>query len=89
MRKQTKLLLIASALFASLAAVPALLAQDSRDHGMMGSDGMKGNGGMMGMMGMVGSKMRMMEHCSEMMGNGSRQPNDQWRRNPSAPDQKR
>ena len=86
MRKQTKLLLIASALVANLAAVPALLAQDSRDHGMMGRDGMRGNGGMMGMM---DSKMRMMEHCSQMMGGGSRQPNDQWRRSPSAPDQKR
>ena len=81
MRKQPKVLLIASALVASLAAAPALLAQDSRDHGMMGRGGMMGNGGMMGIM---GSMMRMTEHCSQMMGGDSRQPNDQWRKAPSA-----
>ncbi|MCL4711800.1 MAG: hypothetical protein KJZ73_11195 [Pseudorhodoplanes sp.] len=86
MRKQPKVLLIAFALVASLAATPALLAQDSRDHGMMGRGGMMGNGGMMGMM---GSMMRMMEHCSQMMGDDSRQPNDQWRKAPSAPSEKR
>lgn len=43
MRKQTKVLLVASALVTSLAAAPALLARDSRDHGMMGRDGMMGN----------------------------------------------
>jgi Spy/CpxP family protein refolding chaperone len=85
MRKQTKVLLIAFALVASLAAAPALLANDSRDHGMMGRGGMMGNGGMMGMM---GSMMRMMEHCSQMMGDDSRQPNDQWRKAP-APGEKR
>jgi hypothetical protein len=83
MRKQTKVLLIASALVAGLAAAPALLAQDSRDHGMMGRGGMMGNGKMMG------SMMRMMEHCSQMMGDDSRQPNDQWRKGPSAPSEKR
>lgn len=86
MRKQTKVLLIASALVTSLAVAPALFAQDSRDHEMMGRDGMMGNGGMMGMM---GSMMRMMEHCSQMMGNDSRQPNDQWRKAPSAPSEPR
>ena len=85
MRKQTKVLLIATILTASLAAAPALLAQDSHDrHGMMGRDG----NGMMGKGGM-GSMMRMMEHCGQMMGEGSRQPNDQWRKPPSAPSEKR
>ena len=83
MRKQTKALLIASALVTSLAVAPTLFAQDSRDHGMMGRDGMMGNGGMMG------SMMRMMEHCSQMMGDDSRQPNDQWRKAPSAPSETR
>ena len=83
MRRQTKVLLIASALVTSLAVAPALLAQDSRDHGMMGRDDMMGNGGMMD------SMMRMMEHCSQMMGDDSRQPNDQWRKVPSAPSEKR
>ncbi len=86
MRKQTKVLLIASVFVTSLAVAPTLLAQDSRDHGMMGRDGMMGNGGMMGMM---GSMMRMMEHCSQMMGDDTRQPNDQWRKAPSTPSEKR
>ncbi|MBX9826981.1 MAG: hypothetical protein K2Y27_18575 [Xanthobacteraceae bacterium] len=64
MRKQPKVLLIASALVASLAAAPALFAHDSGDHGMM-------------------------EHCGQMMGDDSRQPNDQWRKAPSAPSEKR
>ena len=83
MRRQTKVLLIASVFFTSLAVAPALFAQDSRDHGMMGRDGMMGNGGMMG------SMMRMMEHCSQMMGDDTRQPSDQWRKAPSAPSEKR
>lgn len=82
MRKKMKVLLIASALAASLAAAPALLAHDGRDRGMMGRDGMMGNGGMMGMM---GSMKRMMEHCSQMMGDDTQQPNDQWWKAPSAP----
>ena len=86
MRRQAKVLLIASALVTSFAVAPALLAQGSRDHRMMGRDGMMGNGGMMGMM---GSMMRMMEHCSQMMGDDTRQPNDQWRKAPSAPSEKR
>ena len=85
MHKQTKVLLVAAALAASLAAAPALLANDSRDHGMMRRGGMMSNGGVMGMM---GSMMRMMERCSQMMGDGSRQPNDQWRKAP-APSEKR
>lgn len=85
MRKHTKVLLITSALVTSLAA-PALLAHDSRDRGMIRRDGMMRNGGMMGTM---GSMMRMMEHCSQMMGDDSRQPNDQWRKAPSAPSEKR
>ena len=86
MRKQPKVLLITSAFVASLVAAPALFAQDSRDHGMMGPGGMMKNGGMMGMM---GSMVRMMEHCSQMMGDNSRQPNDQWQKGPSAPSEKR
>jgi hypothetical protein len=86
MRKQPKVLLIASTLVASLVAAPALLAHDGRNHGMMGPDGMMKNRGMMGMM---GSMMRMMEHCSQMMGDDSRQPNDQWRKGPSAPSERR
>jgi hypothetical protein len=86
MRKQTKVLLIDSALVTSLVAAPALLAQDSRDHRRMGRDGMMGNGGMMGMM---CSMMQMMERCNRMMGDDSRQPHDQWRKPPSAPDEKR
>jgi hypothetical protein len=86
MRKQSKVLLIAFVLVASLAAAPALLAHDSRNHGMMGRDGMMDNRGMMGRM---GSMMRMMEHCSQMMGEDSRQPNNQWRKGPSAPSEKR
>lgn len=82
MRKQTKVLLVASALVTSLAAAPALLAQDSRDHGMMGRDGMMGNGGMMGRM---GSMMRMMDHCGQMMRDGDQRPNNRWRKAPSAP----
>lgn len=86
MRKKMKVLLIASALAASFAAAPALLAHDGRDHGLMGRGGMMGNGGMMGMM---GSMKRMMEHCSQMMGADARQPNDQWRKAPSAPSEQR
>ena len=82
MRKQTKVLLVASALITSLAAAPALLAQDSRDHGMMGRDGMMGNGSMMGMM---RSMSRMMDHCGRMMRDGDQRPNDQWRKAPTAP----
>ena len=79
MRKHTKVLLIAGALVTSLAAAPTLLAHDSGEHGMMGRDGMMGRGGTMGNM---GSMMRMMEHCSQMMADGSRRPNDQWRKDP-------
>ena len=85
MRKQTKVWLIASALVTSLAVAPALLAQDSRDHGMVGRDGMMGNGGMIGMM---RSMSRMMEHCGQMMGGGDQRPNDRWRKAPSAPGDK-
>lgn len=86
MRKQTRALLIVSALVTSLAVAPTLLAQDSRDHGMMGRGDIMGNGGMMGMM---GSMMRMMGHCNQMMGDDSRQPNDQWRKTPPAPSETR
>ena len=86
MRKQTKGLLMASALVTSLVMAPALLARDSGDRGMMERDGMMGNGGMMGMM---GSTKRMAEHCGRMMGNNSRQPNDQWQKAPPAPSEKR
>ena len=51
-RKQAKILLIASALVTSLAAAPALFVRDGHDHRMMErGDGMMGNGGMMGMRG--------------------------------------
>jgi hypothetical protein len=86
MRKQTKALLIASAFVTSLVMAPALLARDGHDRGMMGRGGMMGNGGMMGMM---GSMKGMMEHCGRMMGNNSRQPNDQWQKAPPAPSEKR
>ncbi len=75
-------LLLAFGLATSLAAAPALLAQDSRDHGMMDRGGMMGNGGMMGRM---GSMMRMMDHCGQMMRDGDQRPNDRWRKAPSAP----
>lgn len=75
MRKQTKFLLIASALVTSLVAAPVLLAHENSDHGMMGRDGMMGNGGMMGMM----------EHYSQIMGDDARHPSDQWRNIPPAP----
>lgn len=74
MRNRTKLLLVALALVTSLAAAPALFADDNhRDHGR---DGMMGKGGMMGMM---GSMMRMMEHCNQMMESNDRKPNERWR----------
>jgi hypothetical protein len=82
MRKQMKALLMASAFITSLVMAPALLARDGHDRGMMGRGGMMGNGGMMG------SMKGMMEHCGQMMGNNSRQPNDQWKA-PSAPSEKR
>lgn len=92
MRKQTKILLIASTLTVSLAAAPALLAQDGRDGGAMQRDGMMGREGMMGnggMMGMMGSMMRMMDQCSQMMADASRQPKDPEKKTPPAPDEKR
>jgi len=91
MRSHTKTLAIASAFVASIAAASALLAQDIRKPGMMGPNGMTGRDGMMGrggMMGMTGSMMPMMEHCSQMMTDGSRRPNDQWKKTPSAPGEK-
>jgi hypothetical protein len=80
MRKHTKALLIISALITSLAVAPALLADDSSNHGMTNRDGMMGHGGVMGMM---RSMMKMMEHCSSMMSEA--RPNDQWKNTPSAP----
>lgn len=83
MRNRTKFLLVVSTLIVTLAAAPSLFARDNGDRGMMGRDGMMGDGGMMskgGMMGMMGSMMRMMEHCNQMMGNNSGQPNDQWQK---------
>jgi hypothetical protein len=85
MRKQTKVLLITSALVTNLAAAPELLAHDSRDHGMINRGGMMGNGSMMGMRSMT----RIMEHCSQMMGGDSRQPNDQWRKAPPPSEKRR
>lgn len=74
MRKQTKVLVAAFVVAISLAAVPTLFAQDSRDHGMMGSGGM---------MGMMRQMSQMMDHCGQMM-SGNRddggRPNDQWRK---------
>lgn len=82
MHKRTKVLLLTFALATSLAAAPALLAQDSRAHGMMDRDDMMGNGNMMGMM---RSMSRMMNHCGQMMRDGDQRPNDRWRKAPPAP----
>ena len=77
MRKHTTALVIAAALAATIAAVPALYAEDSQTpsgpmmKGSMMADDNNG-GGMMGM-------MKMMNGCSNMMQNA--RPNDQWRQN--------
>jgi hypothetical protein len=72
---------IAAALAATIAAIPALYAEDNQTrsgpmrHGMMGDDN---NGGGMGMMKMMKQMSQMMDHCSNMMSNS--RPNEQWRR---------
>jgi hypothetical protein len=92
MRKYTTALVIAAALAATIAAIPALYDEDDQTpsapmmrHGMMGDD--NNRGGMMGMMKMTGQMSQMMDHCSNMM-SGSR-PNEQWRKqSPSQPEKK-
>ena len=88
MRKNLRVLLVASTLAAGLAAAPTLYAHDSDGAG--GS--MMGRG--MGQGGMMGQMSSMMENCSRMMqamrGNGHEpaRPNEQWRnRSPRQPDQ--
>ncbi len=84
MRKYTTALVVAAALAATIAAVPALYAEDNHSgpmmrHGMMGDDN---NGGGMGMMKMMKQMSQMMDHCSNMM--NDKRPNDQWRRKQSS-----
>jgi pentapeptide MXKDX repeat protein len=90
MRNSLKIAALVAALAAGLAAAPVLYAQDTLPRsqsgpGMMGHGGMTGEGGMMGMMRQMS---RMMDHCSSMMGGGSR-PNEQWRKDtPATPEKK-
>jgi Spy/CpxP family protein refolding chaperone len=92
MRKYTTALVIAAALAATIAAVPALYAEGNQTPsgpmmrgGMMGDD--NNGSGMMGMMKMMKQMSQMMDHCSNMM-NGNR-PNEQWRKqSPSQPEKK-
>jgi Spy/CpxP family protein refolding chaperone len=82
MRKYTTALVIAAALAATSAAIPALYAEDNQTpsgpmmrHGMMGDDNNRGG---MGMMKKMKQMSQMMDHCSNMMSDS--RPNDQWRR---------
>jgi hypothetical protein len=83
MTKPTRILVLAVMLLATVAAAPALYAEDS--HGSRGSmigRGMMGGSSMMSGHGMGMMNMsRMMDHCSAMM-QGNERPNDQWRRSP-------
>ncbi len=92
MRKYTTALAIAAALAATIAAVPALYAEDSQTpsgpmmKGSMMADDNNG-GGMMGMMKMMKQMSQMMDHCSNMMSDS--RPNEQWRKqSPSQPEKK-
>jgi Spy/CpxP family protein refolding chaperone len=78
MTKPTRIFALAAVLLATVAAAPALYADDSHgSHGsMMGRGMMRGHG-----TGMMNQMSRMMDHCSAMM-QGNQRPNDQWRRNP-------
>ncbi len=92
MRKHTTALAIAAALAATVAAVPALYAEDNQTpsapmmkDGMMGDD--TNGDGMMGMMKMMKQMSQMMDHCSNMMSDS--RPNQQWRKkSPSQPEKK-
>lgn len=85
MRKSMNNVIAAAVLVASVAAASVLYAHDpegSNSHDMMGS----------GMMNMMGEMSEMMESCNRMMqgmtGDGTAEPNDQWRKEtPVAPDQ--
>jgi hypothetical protein len=82
MRKNLRVLLVASTLAAGLAAAPILYAHDSdRAGGSMMSHGK------------MGQTSSMMESCSQMMqammgdGHEPARPNEQWReRSPQQPD---
>jgi hypothetical protein len=37
----------------------------------------------------MSAMMRMMEHCNQMMTDSSRRPNEQWKKVPPAPDEKK
>jgi len=90
MRKLTAALLLGSVLVAGVMAAPALYAQDGRSmmgHGMMGDT--KGEGGMRGMMGTMKQMSEMADHCSSMMSDSAKRPNEQWRKeSPSEPEKK-
>jgi len=84
MTKPTRILVLAAMLLATVAAAPALYADDSHGlHGSMMGRGTMGGSGMMGGhgMGMMNEMSRMMDQCGAMM-QGNERPNDQWRRNP-------
>lgn len=92
MLKRTSFIALAGVLVAGVVAASALNAQDTRsspdqrmDRGMMERDQMMGPGGMMGMM----SRMsQMMDHCSQMMSDSDRRPNERWRNNTPTDPQK-
>ncbi len=86
MTKATRIFALAGMLLATVAAAPALYADDSQgSHGSMMGRGMMGGNSMIGghEMGMMKQMSRMMDHCNAMM-QGNERPNDQWRRNPPA-----
>lgn len=89
MHKRTITLTIASIIITGVLAASTLYASERHgSHGSMTGDNMMGRGGMMGMM---DSMMQIMEHCSQMMQettDGTRRPNDQWRKTPSASGEK-
>ncbi len=97
MRKSLKVLFVASAFVAGIAAAPTLYAHDSQNsQGSMMGPSMMGQGDMMGggnMMGMMSQMIAMMENCNKMMqgmmeNSGPGAPNDQWRKEePAKPDE--
>ncbi len=83
MRQYTTALGIAAALAATIAAVPALYAEDNQaprapmmKGNMVGDD--NNGGGMVRMMKMMKQMSQMMDHCNSMMSDS--RPNEQWRR---------
>jgi len=80
MRKSTMTLVLASALVATVTAIPVLYAEESQV-----PFGSMMDGGMMGMMKMMRQRSQMMDHCNAMVSNNH--PNDQWRKKtPTPPD---